>query len=168
MLEKAIDIDSDGADTHIQVVAFLVTQGEYARALDAYHRAVIADRIGDYHKVYMSLWLLGEARRLGVAPDPLAVEYLGERDGGLWHDELARLATGRVGVAELAGRAHSRARKAELAYYTAALGAGEAGGGRPPAEIRALLEHVVATDMVLFFEYDMARRWLAGLPAPAR
>ena len=160
LLEASVDVDPDGADTHTQAVAFFIVNDQYARALDAYHRAVIADRIGDYHKVYMSLWVLAEARRRGLDPDPLAVEYLQGRDGVLWHDEMARLATGRVAVGDLERRAATRGRKAELAYYTAVLGLG-ADGERPPAEIRALLEHVVETDMVLFFEYEMARHWLA-------
>jgi tetratricopeptide (TPR) repeat protein len=164
LLDGAVEVDPDGADTHTQQVAFFILQGEYARALDTFHRAVIADRISDYHKVYLSLWVLAEARRRGVEPDPLAVEYLANRDGVLWHDDMARLATGRIGVAELQARATTRGRKAELAYYTAVLGLGEGGAQRPPAEVRALLEHVVATDMVLFFEYEMARHWLAVGP----
>jgi len=162
LLDGAVDVDPDGADTHTQVVAFLILQGEYGRALDAFQRAVIADQIGDFHKVYMSLWMLAEARRRGIAPDPLAVEYLQHRDGVLWYDDMARLATGRRTIAQLRPRATSRARKAELAYYTAVLGLG--GAARKKAEVRELLEHVVATDMVLFFEYDMARHWLAAAP----
>jgi tetratricopeptide (TPR) repeat protein len=164
LLDGAVEVDPDGADTHTQQVAFFILQGEYARALDTFHRAVIADRISDYHKVYLSLWVLAEARRRGVEPDPLAIEYLTGRDGVLWHDDMARLATGRIGVAELQARATTRGRKAELAYYTAVLGLGEGGAQRPPAEVRALLEHVVETDMVLFFEYEMARHWLAVGP----
>jgi tetratricopeptide (TPR) repeat protein len=162
LIDASVDVDPDGADTHTQAVAFLIVQDEYARALDAYHRAVIADRIGDYHKVYMSLWVLAEARRRGVEPDPLALEFLQGRDGALWHDEMARLATGRVTVAELERRAATRGRKAELAYYTAVLGLGPEGAARPDKEVRALLEHVVETDMILFFEYEMARHWLAA------
>lgn len=162
LIEDALDIDADGADTHTQAVVFHIVNDQYVAALDAYHRAVLADRIGDYHKVYMSLWVLAEARRRGVDADPLAIEYLQGRDGVLWHDDMARLATGRVDIAELERRAATRGRKAELAYYTAVLGLGPDGADRPPAEVRALLEHVVETDMVLFFEYEMARHWLAA------
>jgi tetratricopeptide (TPR) repeat protein len=164
LLEASVDVDADGAETHIQVVAYFLQQDEYTRALDAFHRAVIADRISDYHKVYMSLWLLAAARRRGVDADPLVVEYLDGRDGVLWHDDLARLATGRIGLAELERRSTSRGRKAELAYYTAVLGLG-IGEGQPQwseAEVRALLEDVVRTEMVLFFEYNMARQLLAA------
>ncbi len=164
LLDAAIDVDADGSDTHTRVVAFLVVRGEYERALDAFHRAVLSTQIGEYHQVYMALWMLAEARRRGVAADPLVVEFLEGRDGLLWHDDMARLATGRITREALAARAHTRGRRAELAYYTAVLGLGADGAVRPDAEVRALLEGVVATDMVMFFEYEMARAYLATLP----
>jgi tetratricopeptide (TPR) repeat protein len=159
LLEMAVDADRDGGDTHIQVVSFLILRGRYDEALDAYHRALGSDRIGDYHKVYMSLWVIAEARRRGVTADPLAVDYLASRDGGLWYDRLAQLASGRATIAQLRTAATTRARRAELAYYSAVLGLGA--GGRAPGteELTALFEAVIATDMVLFFEYDMARHW---------
>jgi tetratricopeptide (TPR) repeat protein len=157
LLEASVDVDPDGADTYTAVVAFFIVNDDYPRALDAFHRAVIADRIGDYYKVYMSLWVVAEARRREVDPDPLAVEFLAKRDGALWHDDMARLATGRVQVAELEPRATNRARRAELEYYTAMLGL----GGDARADIRALLEEVISAEAVLYPEYDMARHWLA-------
>lgn len=164
LLEGSVDVDPDGAATHLEVVAFFILHDDYVRALDTFHRAVIADRIGDDHKVYLSLWMVAEARRRGVDPDPLAVEFLEHRDGGLWYDEIARLATGRRGLADLESRATSRGRKAELAYYSAVLDLG-ADQPRDDAEKRALLEGVVATEVVLDSEYDLARYWLR-IPAP--
>jgi tetratricopeptide (TPR) repeat protein len=168
LFETAVDVDPGGGDTHVQVVAFLILHDRFGDALDAYHRGLGADRVGDYHKVYMSLWVLAEARRRGAGPDPLALDYLRGRDGGLWYDRLAQLATGRAAVGSLRAQATTRAQRAELAYYTAVLGIGD--GGTPPAadQLRALFDAVIATDMVLFFEYDMARHWRrAWLPARA-
>lgn len=153
--EAAVDVDTDGEDTHTSVVSFLITRGDYERALDAYHRALGNYEISDYAKVYMSLWMLAEARRRGEAPDALAEEFLAGREGALWYDDLARYATGRLGLGALQARAGTRGRRAELAYYTAVLG--DPGG---PRAVRSLLERVLATDMVLFFEYDMAKHWL--------
>jgi tetratricopeptide (TPR) repeat protein len=158
LLEASVDVDPDGADTYTAVVAFFILNDDYARALDAFHRAVIADRIGDDHKVYMSLWVVAEARRLGLDEDPLAREFLEQRDGTLWHDDMARLATGRLLPAELTPRATTRGRRAELEYYTAMLGLGATGGG----EMRAALEGVVSAEAVMHPEYDMARHWLAA------
>jgi tetratricopeptide (TPR) repeat protein len=155
-LEAAIDADPDGASTHADVVAFLVVNGEYERAVDAFHRGLGSYKIGDYFKVYMSLWVLAEARRLGLPEDPLARDYLHARRGELWFDALASYATGRRDVGALRDRATTRGRRAELLYYSAVL----IEAGRNPQAARDLLRSVLATDMLLFFEYDMARAWL--------
>jgi hypothetical protein len=143
-------------------VAFLIVRNQYERALDAYHRALGSPEIGAYFKVYISLWVLAEARRQGLPPDPLARDFLASRDGTLWYDDLARYATGRMTLEALRARATTRSRRAELLYYQAVLGTDR----RHPDQSRRLLQGVVATEMVLFFEYDMARHWLRqGLTA---
>ncbi len=155
-IDAAIDADSDGSETYTDVVAFLIVNGQYPRALDAYHRALGSTAVSDYYKVFMSLWIVGEARRLDRTPDPLATSFLEERAGRLWYDDLARLATHRADVQALKTRATTRARRAELLYYAAVLGR----TAEDPRAVEALLRRVVATEMVLFFEYDMAKHWL--------
>src|SRR5690606_13943305 len=157
--DAAVDADPDGASTHADVVAFLIVRGEYERALDAYHRALGSRAIDDYFKVYMSLWVLAEARRQGRPVDPVAREFLAGRDGPLWYDDLARFAGGRLALDALESRATTRGRRAELLYYSAVLGGDLR---RDPARARRLLQGVVATGMVLFFEYEMAQHWLAN------
>ena len=153
LLTHASTVDPDGADTHIQAVAFLLLHDQYDRARDTFYQALASDRIGDYYKVYMAVWVLAEGRRLGRADDDQAVAYLASRDGALWYDDIARLASGRVTPAVLEPRATTRARRTELAYYTAVL---EPTG----ADAAALFEDVLASQLVLFFEYDMAKRRL--------
>ncbi len=154
--DAAVDADPDGAETHAGVVSFLLFHDQPDRALDAYHRALGSFQIGPFFKVYMSLWMLVEARRRGENPDPLAVAYLAGRKGRLWYDQLAGYALGSRSLAPLEKRANTRARRAELLYYRAVLGE----ASRDPKQSHELLEQVVATDMVLFFEYDMAKQWL--------
>ena len=155
--DAAVDADPDGATSHADVVAFLIVRNEYDRAVDAYHRALGSHSIGDYFKVYMSLWVLAEARRQGRAVDPIARDFLARRDGRLWYDDLARFAGGRIDLPKLQARATTRGRRAELLYYSAVLG----GDVRTdPSRARRLLEEVVSSDMVMFFEYDMAKHWL--------
>ncbi len=153
--EAAVDLDSDGDDTHTSVMSFFITRGDYGRALDTYHRALGSHEIGDYAKVYMSLWILAEAQRRGERADDLASEYLAQRNGPLWHDDLARFASGRAELTALETRAQTRGRRAEMWYYAAVLGPNHSDTQR-----RALFERVLGTDMVLFFEYDMAKYWL--------
>lgn len=155
--DAAVDSDPDGASSHADVVAFLIVRNEYDRAVDAYHRALGSHSIGDYFKVYMSLWVMAEARRQGRAVDPIARDFLAGRNGRLWYDDLARFAGGRIDLPRLQSRATTRGRRAELLYYSAVLG----GDIRTdPSRARRLLEKVVSSDMVLFFEYDMAKHWL--------
>jgi tetratricopeptide (TPR) repeat protein len=158
MLRAALDVDSDGEQTHIQVVAFLLLEGRLAEATGAFHRALVSEQISDEGKVYMALWLLGEARRDGEAPDPAAVELLEGRAGTAWSDALARAATGRIGVAALARRATSATERAELAFYTATLSL----GAPAPARVKELLEEVVRSDLILVFEREIARNRLSS------
>lgn len=160
--ENAIDADADGDDTHSSVVSFLIVRGHYRRALDAYHRALGSHEISAYSKVYMSLWVLAESRRQGQPPDPFSVEYLASRNGRLWYDDLARLATGRVELETLKKRANTRGRRAELLYYAAVLDK-----SLDSDAIRAIMQQVIDTDMVLFYEYEMAQYWLSEGFAPA-
>ncbi len=161
----ALDADPAGADVHAAVVSFLVGRNEYSRALDAYHQALGRDGISTYFKVYMSLWMVAEARAVGRPIDPLATDYLAARTGRLWYDDLARYASGRVSAETLGKRATTRARRAEMLYYTAVLPA-----PRDQQRLRKRLRAVLDTNAVMFFEYDMAKRWLAAHPTgqPAR
>jgi tetratricopeptide (TPR) repeat protein len=159
LLDAAIDTDERGSNTYLQVVSFLIGEGQLDAALDVYHRALGTDAVASDNKVYLSLWVIGEAMAQGKAPDRLATAYLRGRQGDLWPDELARLATGRTDLARVRARATTRGRRAELAYYTATLDLGA--GGRPLDEgaRHALMDRVLASNLVLFFEYDMARRY---------
>lgn len=161
LFAAAMDADPDGADTATQTVTFLLTHDDYDGARDAYYQVLASDRIGDYFKVYIGLWILAEGRRRGAPDDRITSEHLRGRDGPLWFDDVARAATGRLDLAALAARATTLARRTEVTFYAAALGLGD---GDDAARRRALAD-VVASDMVLFFEYDLARSYLAR---PAR
>ncbi|MCE9579503.1 MAG: hypothetical protein K8W52_40655 [Deltaproteobacteria bacterium] len=156
LFDGALDADPDGDDTHVQAIEFLLASGAYDRAADAFHHALGADGVSGDTKVYLALWLVAEARAAGAPPDALALDYLAGRQGQAWTDELARLATRRADLAVVESRAVTRGRKVELAYYRAVLDLGPA---TPDAATRArLLAQVTASDLVLFYEYDLARR----------
>jgi len=155
---RALDRDPDSEDLATTAVAFLIEAGRYRDALDAYHRSLGEAAISDFHKTYMSLWILGEAARAGAPRDGLADDYLAGRRGDAWYERLAQLATGKHSYAEIAPLATTGPRRAELAFYGALLGfAPEAA---TPQGRRKLLEQVVAAQLVLDAEYDLARRYL--------
>jgi tetratricopeptide (TPR) repeat protein len=165
--EAAIDAAGESGDAQVysDVIAFLFPRGEYEAALDAYHRALARTGVTEYFKIYCSLWIAGAARQLGRDPDPLAMEFLGSRVGTRWYHDLARFAGGKLSWDELFAKANTRGKRAEAFFYQ--------GMNRYAANDRAggdrLMRLVIATDMLGFFEYDMAAYFLAEAhkkPAP--
>jgi tetratricopeptide (TPR) repeat protein len=161
--ESAIDAAPDRGITYADVIAFLVPRGELDEALDAYHRALGRNEVTDYLKVYCSLWIVDLARRAKAPIDPLASSYLQSTDGGKWYDELARWASGRETDQQLLSHVDTPAKRAESSYYRA-MRAVESGDGDTA---KRLWKEVVDTDMMAFYEYDMAQMFLRLGAAPA-
>jgi tetratricopeptide (TPR) repeat protein len=155
---QALDHDPDSEELATNAVAFLIEAGRYRDALDAYHRSLGEPTISEYHKVYMSLWIVGEAARTGEPRDRLATDYLAGRKGDVWYEKLAQLAAGKLGFADVRPLATTGPRRAELAFYGATLGLDPAAA--TPAGRHKLLTDVVAAHLVLDAEYDLARMYL--------
>jgi len=161
--ESAIDAAPDRGGTYADVIAFLVPRGELDEALDAYHRALGRNEVTEYLKVYCSLWIVDLARRAKQPIDPLASSFLTSTDGGKWYDDLVRWATGRETEQQMLARVDTPAKKAEASYYRA-MRAVEAGDAD---QAKRLWKEVVDTDMMAFYEYDMAQMFLRLGTAPA-
>ena len=162
--KQAIDIAPDLGSSYADSIAFLIPRGELESALDSYHRALGRSEVTDYLKVYCSLWIVDLAERAGQPPDPLAQSYLRSTDGAKWYHDLARWATAREADDALMRRADTPARRAEASFYRAmrAVGRGQLD------EAKRLWREVLATEMVAFFEYDMASYYLKLGRAPAQ
>ena len=150
---------SGNDDMYSQVLAFLTLHGDYATALDTYHRALASPKIREQIKTYMSLWIVALSKRKSRPQIGQAMDYLKNIDGTLWHQSLAQYASGKLSIANLRSRAINAGQKAELNYYAAALGAFE----RPTKQTEKLLRRVIASNVILFFEFEMAQTWLANL-----
>lgn len=161
LVMRSVDVDVDTPDIAAGAVAFLIEAGRYRDAVDAYHRGLGAN-LSDFYKVYMSLWIVGEARRLGEVPDRLATDYLGGRQGDTWYELLAKAATGRTTYAALRAAATTGPQKAELAFFTAMFDLDPAQS--TPAAKKRLFAQVLDARVVLDAEYDLARRYLSLLP----
>lgn len=164
--EKAVNLVFDGIDAdptaaanYATAAAFLLQAGSYAEALDIVHRALSQSDVGEFYKVYMCLWVIGEARRRGETRDRQAFEYLASRQGDLWYELLAEAATGRIELPALRAAAITGPRKAELAFYSVVLGLDP--DAATPAGARKLLQQVVDAKLVMDAEYDLARQYLA-------
>ncbi len=156
---EGIDSDPTKAENYAIAAAFLLQVGNYAEALDIVHRALTQSDISELYKVYMCLWVVGEARRRGLAHDRQAFDYLSSRQGDLWYELLAEAATGRIDHGALRAAATTGPRKAELAFYGVVLGLDP--GAATPAGARKLLLEVVDARLVMDAEYDLARQYLA-------
>jgi tetratricopeptide (TPR) repeat protein len=160
-LNQALDTDPDQPGIYGDAVAFLVTRGRYADALDAYHRALGRDQVTEYIKVYTSLWMVDAAQIRGVEADRFALDYLAQVEkGGRWFHQLARFKLGKMSFDELLAKADTRGKRAEAYFYEAMNR--YAKGDKRGAE--RLLGDVVSTQMLGFFEYDMANFYLAHGP----
>jgi len=157
---EATDIAPDGPSVCSEAVAFLLEVGKPADALDALHRGLSSSTLGELDKVYMSLWVLGDARRRGEEPDRQVVEYLQARHGDLWYEQLAEAATHRLELSVLKAAANTAPRHAELAFYTVTLGLDPA--IRDRAAQQKLLQETVDAQLLMDAEYDLARQYLAS------
>ncbi|MDX2021648.1 MAG: hypothetical protein SF187_15505 [Deltaproteobacteria bacterium] len=165
---EAVEVDESRDQTYSDALAFLVQRGELDAAIDVFRRALSkgGDSVSEYVKVYASLWLADLSRRSGRAPDPSAQAYLGfiahrtlllrPSRTAMWYARLARFALGELSYEALAAEASTPGRKAELYFYQAMrlLGDGK------EDEAHALWLQVLQTNMVSFFEYEMASQYL--------
>ena len=163
--DKAVDLALEATElapevgtTTVDTVAFLLEVGRSADAADAAHRGLASPELGELDKVYISLWVLADARRRGDARDRLCWEYLASRHGDLWYELLAEAASGRLDWTALTAAATTAPRQAELAFYGASLGLDPE--ARDPAAARKLLERAVDAHLVMDAEYDLARQYL--------
>lgn len=156
MFQIAIDRAPDRQNTYADEIAFLVPRGEIDDAVDTYHRALGRAEVNEYLKVYCSLWLLDLEKRAGRTEDEGGRAFLGGVDGEKWYQHLARWATGRETAEQLEAAAKEPPQRAELYFYRAmrALQGGDVDGAR------ALWRKVLDTQMMAFFEFDMATYYL--------
>ena len=156
---EATEIDPDTAATAAATIAFLLAIDHPLDAADALHRALASGEIGEPTKVAASLWLVGDARRRGLQPDRLALEYLSGRHGDLWYEQLSEAATHRLDFAVLRASATTEPRRIELVFYGTMLGLDPAAATRDGA--RGALEEVARSGLVLDAIHDLAQQYLA-------
>ncbi len=167
-LSEAVALDDSRDQTYTDALSFLVQRGELEAAIDIFRRAISrsGDSVSEYVKVYASLWIQDLSRRSGHAPDPSAQAYLNfiaHRKLSLrpsrtsaWYRQLARFAIGEATFDELLAQATTSGRKAELFFYQAMQ---QLAQGKED-DAHKLWTRVLETNMVSFFEYEMASHYL--------
>lgn len=154
--ERAVDTAPSRGPTYVDLLAFLVPRGEREEALDAYHRALGRTEVSEDLKVYCSLWMIDLDRRAGEPEDPLAHAFLAGQRGGQWQSWLAQWMLGQASDGDLDRHADTVAKRAEATFYRAMrhVERGEL------EKARGLWRQVLDTQMMAFFEYDMAFYYL--------
>ncbi len=173
-LDEAISQDEERDQSYLDAIAFLVQRGESDAALEIFRRALAKPgrSVSEYVKVYAALWIVDLTRRSSQVPDAGALSYLRGIAGrkvvlrppraASWYGELARYATGQLDYASLLAKADTAGKRAEAYFYEAMR---RLSNGKS-AEAHALWSKVTETNMLSFFEYEMAQRYLrTGAPA---
>jgi tetratricopeptide (TPR) repeat protein len=158
----AIDARPDLRGTYEKLLSHYAADGRLREALQIYRRAVNHASIPESWKVYYALWVVATQRRTGDSSEPAPLQYLQEVRGEDWTDRLAQFYAGTLPYERLLEAARTPGERAEAYFYEALnrLATGHADQGTE------LLRQVLATEMMGFFEYDMARRILAGSAHP--
>jgi tetratricopeptide (TPR) repeat protein len=152
----AIRLDPDRAETYGTLISFLVVQGRLNDAVEIYRLAYNQDRIKAMWKIYYSLWVEGLARRSGQGSVDLAKGYLESSNGESWQDDLAKFFCGKMTLDELRKNAQNTGQQVEVDYYGALALMSEGKN----SEAKNLLDAVISSNLLGFFEYRMARELL--------
>lgn len=163
---KAADLDPSGVKVYADPLRLMVAHGYFEEANEMFRRAMGQSALSSNLKLYFSLWLNELALRQGHEAPPEASEFLSEYRGGGWGQALSRHARGEIGFEALLDAASNRGERAEAYFYEGLQRwrSGNTDGGTD------LMNKVVQTQMMGFFEFDMAQRYLrwGGAPASAR
>lgn len=145
----------------VDMLAFLVPRGELDEVVSMYHRA-LGVRLPQNMKVYCSLWVNDLLLRAGQPADPLAQAFLSSVQGNKWHADLARWALGAITEQALLQHADTTGRQAEARFYIGMdrLRRGDKAGAMEQ------WRKVLQTQMLGYFEHEMAREYLRLQGAP--
>ncbi|MCB9567631.1 MAG: tetratricopeptide repeat protein [Myxococcales bacterium] len=152
----------DLPDAYTTPMLFVVSHGYYDEAREIYHQVLGRDEIRETLKLYFSLWIVDLALRQGREEDREAAAFLRTYKADPWPQKLALHAQGKLSFEELLKTAADPGEKAEAYFYEGLRRwrSGNAKGGRE------LLQKVIATGMMSFFEYDMALHYLEANELP--
>jgi tetratricopeptide (TPR) repeat protein len=163
---KAAELDPSNVPAYADPLRYVVAHGYYDEARDLYRRAMRRGQLSDELKLYFSLWVNELALRQEREPDADASSHLEQFVGTGWVQALARYGRGQLQFEELIARANDRGERAE-AYFYEGLKRWRLGDIE---QAKKLMHKVLDTEMMGFFEYDMALAYLewGDLPRNAR
>lgn len=166
--ELAAELAPEHVKVYAEPMLQLVSYGYYREARTVFLRALEESALTDGLKLYFSLWVDELAQRQGLPPDHEAARFLEayaarSGDDG-WGRKLARHARGDLSYQALLDGASDQGERAEAFFYEGLRRwrSGDRDAGKK------LLSQVVASNLMGFFEYDMAQAYLEWDDVPTR
>ncbi len=157
----AIRLNPDRSETYGTLLSFLVVENRLSDAVEIYRLAYNQDRIKSMWKIYYSLWVEGLSIRLGKGSSALAKGYLESVNGDSWQDRLAGYFVGKISLEELKTHAQNLGHRVESDYYGAIIALSQG----KKEEAQKMLNAVIESNLLGFFEYKMAKTLLIELSA---
>jgi tetratricopeptide (TPR) repeat protein len=161
---RASAIAPGNVKAYADPLRYVVSHGYYEEARSIFGRALAQPELSPTLKLYFVLWMKDLAVRQNQPEDPELDAFLRDYKGSGWDLELARHARGETTFDDLLARAGDRGERAE-AYFYEGLRLYRTGS---PSKGKRLLEQVLDTQMMGFFEYDMAQTYLGWGEVPRR
>jgi len=162
--EHAANLAPDQVKVYAEPLLHAVSYGYQKQALQIFRRAMAQRQLADSLKLYFSLWMNELALVQGLAPSGEATAFLAAYSGDAWGAKLARHARGDLPFDDLLEGAADRGERAEAFFYEGLQR--WRSGDRARGE--SLMTRVVETEMMGFFEYDLAQGFLSRGELPTR
>jgi tetratricopeptide (TPR) repeat protein len=153
-LEGALDGAPNRRSFYGRLLSFYVGRGTVEPALSVFRRALNHSDLGRIWKTYYSMWIVGLQRRLSQEPEALALRYLNGVEGNDWIGRLGRFYAGQLSFENLLNGAETAGQRAEAYYYEAV---NQISQGNRDQGIQ-LLQQVIDSNMMGYYEYEFARR----------
>ncbi len=166
-LQQALEAAPQRRSSYARLLSFYVGHDMLEPALEVFRLAFNHSDLDHTWKTYYAMWIIGLQRRLDQTPDATAVAFLETIEGDEWIEQLGRFYAGDLPYEQVLNGAASQGQRAEIYFYEAVLqiARGERARGLE------LLQQVIETDMLGYYEFEFARRLqrtLSASPAPDR
>jgi len=154
----------DRVSSYTEPMLLMVSRGYYDEALEIYHQALKRDEIRDTLKLYFSLWVNDLGQRQGRNTDRDTAAFLLAYKADTWPEKLALHARGKLSYNDLLASASDNGERTEAHFYEA-LRQWRSGAHDSSTK---LMKKVLDSDMMSFFEYDMALHYVGHGELPMR
>jgi tetratricopeptide (TPR) repeat protein len=150
----------ESRETYAAILSYLLVSGsDVGFGSHVFRYALRQATLEPEWKVYFALWVRAIAARSGASVEADQGSVLDElSDGGQWWARLARFGASKIDFKQLMADAANVGERTEAFFYEATrrLGAGDIDGARQ------MLQQVLNTRMVSFYEYAMAQELLVS------